>query len=56
LAEFWNTHELSDFDDELEEVAEPVFVRGTTIKVPLESGQVEAVEQLAQAKGFPEKS
>jgi predicted DNA binding CopG/RHH family protein len=51
LAEFWDTHDLTDFEDELEEVAEPVFVRGTAIKVPLESGEVEAVEQMAQVKG-----
>ena len=51
LAEFWDTHDLTDFEEELEEVAEPVFVRGTAIKVPLESRQVEAVEQMAQAKG-----
>ena len=51
LAEFWDTHDLTDFEDELEEVAEPVFVRGTAIKVPLESSEAEAVEQMAQAKG-----
>jgi predicted DNA binding CopG/RHH family protein len=51
LAEFWDTHDLTDFEDELEEVAEPVFVRGAAIKVPLESGEVAAVEQMAQAKG-----
>jgi hypothetical protein len=39
LAEFWDTHDLTDFEEELEEVAEPVFVRGTAIKVPLESRQ-----------------
>ena len=51
LAEFWNTHDLTDFEDELQEVAEPVFARPKTIKVPLESGEVELVEQMAQAKG-----
>jgi len=51
LAEFWDTHDLTNFEEELEEVAEPVFVRGTAIKVPLESRQIEAVEQMAQAKG-----
>jgi predicted DNA binding CopG/RHH family protein len=51
LAEFWDTHDLTDYEDELEEVAETVFVRGAAIKVPLESREVEAVEQMAQAKG-----
>ncbi len=51
LAEFWDTHDLTDFEKELEEVSEPVFERQTAIEVPLESFQVEAVEQMAQAKG-----
>ena len=51
LAEFWDSHDLTDFEDELEEVTEPVFVRGTAIKVPLESSEVESVEQMAHAKG-----
>jgi hypothetical protein len=52
LAEFWDSHALTDFEDELEEVPEPVFVRGAAIKVPLEAREVKAVEQLAQAKGI----
>jgi len=51
LADFWDNHDLTDFEDELEELAEPVFVRGAAIKVLLESGEVEAVEQMARAKG-----
>jgi CopG antitoxin of type II toxin-antitoxin system len=51
LAEFWDSHDLTDFGDELEEVAEPVFVRSTAIKVPLEAHEAEAVERMAQAKG-----
>jgi CopG antitoxin of type II toxin-antitoxin system len=51
LAAFWDTHDSTDFEEELEEVAEPVFVRGSAIKVPLESREVKAVEQMAQAKG-----
>jgi hypothetical protein len=51
LAAFWDSHDLTDFEDELEEVAEPVFVRRTAIRVPLEAHQAEAVEQMARAKG-----
>ena len=51
LAEFWDTHDLTDFEDDLDEVSEQVFVRGSAIKVPLESREVKAVEQMAQAKG-----
>jgi len=52
MAEFWDTHDLTDFEDELEEVAEPVFVRSAAIKVPLEAGEVKLVEKMAQAKGM----
>jgi hypothetical protein len=27
LARFWDTHDLTDFEDQLEEVSEPVFER-----------------------------
>jgi len=29
LAEFWDTHDLTDFEDQLEETPKPVFVRDT---------------------------
>ena len=51
LAEFWDTHDLTDFEDELEEVAEPVFLRGSAITVRLRSREAKAVQQMAQAKG-----
>ena len=52
LAEFWDSHDLTDFQDELEEVPEPVFVRSAAIKVPLEPHEAEAVERMAQAIGL----
>ncbi len=33
FADFWDTHDLTDFDAELEEVDEPVFDRQTTVTV-----------------------
>lgn len=50
LAKFWDTHDLTDFEEELEEVPEPVFARGATLKVPLDIGEIEAVERIAQAE------
>lgn len=66
LAEFWDTHDVTDFESELEEVVEPVFVRGRegmrgrgargAIHVPLQAREAEAVERMAQAKGVsPQK-
>jgi hypothetical protein len=31
LAAFWDTHDLMDFEDELEEVEEPVFDRDSDV-------------------------
>jgi antitoxin YefM len=30
LAKFWDTHDLADFEDQLQEVVEPVFERNAT--------------------------
>jgi hypothetical protein len=51
LAEFWDSHDLTDFEEELEEVTEPVFVRRTAITVPLDAHEAKAIERLARAKG-----
>jgi hypothetical protein len=52
LAQFWDSHDLTDFDDELQEVNDPVFVRAAPVKLLLEPREVQAVEQMAQAKGL----
>ena len=53
LAEFWDTHDLTDFQDELEEVTPPVFKRGgTSIQVSLTSAESTAVRRLAKSAGI----
>lgn len=52
LASFWDTHDLSDFDDQLEEIAGPVFQRGPVIMVPLNAEEIEAVREIAESKGI----
>ncbi len=53
LARFWNAHDLTDFEDQLEIVSEPVFERQiTTILVHLQPQEVVAVKQIAQSKGI----
>ena len=51
LAQFWDTHDVTDFEDELEEVVEPVIERRTVIALDLESDEAEAVKKLAESKG-----
>jgi predicted DNA binding CopG/RHH family protein len=54
LAKFWDTHGLTDFEDELEEVRETVFERGSeeTVTIQLTPEEVEAVKRMAEAKGI----
>ena len=51
LSQFWDTHDVTDFEDELEEVTEPVFEQQTVIPLNLESAEAEAVRRPAEAKG-----
>jgi len=39
LAEFWDTHDLTDFEDQLEEVKGPVFVRKRKECIPSTGGK-----------------
>lgn len=52
LARFWDKHDLSDFEDQLEEVTEPVFERRTVVKIHLQPAEIEAVKDMAQSKGI----
>ena len=57
LASFWDVHDLTDFDDQLEEVTESVFERrGTVLQVPLTAQQARALEALAQSRGVDSAS
>jgi hypothetical protein len=51
LAKFWDHRDLTDFQEELEEVAEPVFVRGTRIVVKLQANEAKSLETIARSKG-----
>lgn len=49
LAQFWDLHDLTDFEDELEEVHEPVFQHTVTISLTPDDAAV--VDILAKARG-----
>lgn len=51
LAEFWQTHDLTDFEDELEEVTEPVFEQKTVVQIELQPKDVEVVRETARQRG-----
>ena len=43
LTHFWDTHDLTDFEDQLEEVSEPVFDREAVVRAHLLPGEIEAL-------------
>ncbi len=51
LASFWDTHDLTNFEDELEEVDEPVFECNPEVKILLKTEEIEAVNELAESRG-----
>ncbi len=53
LARFWDTHDLTEFEDQLEEVPEPVFERkAETIFVRLQPREAETVKRIARSRGI----
>jgi predicted phosphatase len=51
LARFWDTHDLTDFEDKLEEVSEQVFEREAVVKIQLEPEEIEALNEIAKSRG-----
>jgi hypothetical protein len=53
LAKFWDSHDLTAFENQLEEVTEPVFQRQPEqlMTLRLEPGEVRAVERIAKSRG-----
>lgn len=56
LAQFWDRHDLTEFEDELEEVTEPVFVRreSATVPIKLNADDVQALKRIAKTEGVRE--
>ena len=54
LATFWQRHDLTDFEAELEEVPGPVFQRAHVVGVPLTGDEHKAVREAAASRGLDE--
>jgi hypothetical protein len=54
LARFWDSHDLTAFEDQLEEVKEPVFEKGRVISLCLDLSDADAVRKLAEKRGVAE--
>ncbi len=51
LARFWDTHDLTEFENELEEVTEAVFEREMSVTIHLLPEEASAVKKIAASKG-----
>jgi len=54
LAEFWQTHDVTDFDDALIEVTESVFQRAEPLSVILPAADLAALRAKARQEHIPE--
>jgi hypothetical protein len=54
LAEFWDSHEVTDFADELVEADERVFARRPAVTVPLTATELRTLRDLAASRGVDE--
>jgi hypothetical protein len=55
LADFWDSHEVTAFDDQLEEVAEPVFTRARNgVTIPLTDDELTVIRKIAASRGVDE--
>jgi hypothetical protein len=53
LAKFWDTHDLTDFEEDLQEAVGAVFVRsgGTSLSVNLQPTAARRLKKIARSKG-----
>ncbi|WP_373508943.1 hypothetical protein [Thiocapsa sp.] len=54
LAEFWQTHDLTDFEDAFVEVTEPVFQRTVRLSIILPAADLVALRAMARREHTPE--
>jgi len=54
LAAFWQNHDVTDFEDELQEVQEAAFQRPDVVGVPLTAAEHQALRQAAARRGVAE--
>ena len=56
LAQFWDTHDVTEFEDQLEEVEQPIFERepGASLTIRLEREELEVLRRMASRRGVHE--
>jgi predicted DNA binding CopG/RHH family protein len=54
LAAFWQVNDLTDFEDELVEISEPVFQRAEQVSIRLASEDISALRRRARREHLSE--
>ena len=56
LAKFWDSHDITEFEDELEEAGEAIFDRDAQaiVRIHLPSEQARALRRIAKSRGMDE--
>jgi hypothetical protein len=54
LAEFWDTHDVTELEGELEEVASPFARRAEAVRVPLTADELREIRKIATSRGVEE--
>ena len=54
MARFWDTHDLTEFEDEIEEVQELVFDEGpqSVMRIRLYPDEMAALKRIAESRGI----
>ncbi len=51
LAHFWDIHDLTDFEEELESVTESVFQWETLVRICLPKNEFKTIKEIAKSRG-----
>jgi predicted DNA binding CopG/RHH family protein len=56
LASFWDSHDVTDFEDQLEEIQDPVFQGepGASLSIRLNAKDLENLRRMASERGLEE--
>ena len=52
IADFWDTHDITNYTNELEEVHEQIFDNSKEVSIKLDSNEIDEIEKLAKGRGI----
>lgn len=55
LARFWDNHDLTDYEDQLDEMTEAVFEQKTVLQIHLQINEARAINEMAKTRGLDDE-